>query len=128
MASELREAALFYRRRGWSVFPISPVSKKPLVDWYEYQNRLPTEQEIAEWWRKYPSAGVGIVTGKVSGLVVLDVDPRHGGDPNHVYKKFPTTIVAETGSGGGHFYYQHPGGDKYIPNAIGKKERPADGI
>lgn len=122
MASELREAALFYRRRGWSVFPVSPVSKKPMVEsWYEFQNRLPTEQEITDWWRRYPSAGVGIVTGKLSGLVVLDVDPRHGGDPNHVYKKFPTTIVAQTGSGGGHFYYQHPGGDKYVPNAIGKK-------
>jgi len=121
VASMMREAALFYRRRGWSVLPISSVSKKPLLDWYEFQTRLPAEQEINAWWTKYPSAGVGIVTGKLSGLVVLDVDPKHGADPNHIYRAYPTTIIARTGGGGGHFYYQHPGGDQYIPNVVGKK-------
>ena len=121
MASMMREAALHYLRRGWSVFPISSVSKKPLVDWYEYQTRQPTEQEIHQWWQKYPSAGVGIVTGKVSNLVVLDVDPKHGADPNYIDKTYPTTIVARTGGGGGHFYYSYPA-DAEIHNSVGKKD------
>jgi hypothetical protein len=117
----MREAALHYVRRGWSVFPISSVSKKPLLDWYEYQTRQPTEQEIHQWWQKYPSAGVGIVTGKVSNLVVLDVDPKHGADPNYIYKTFPTNIVARTGGGGGHFYYKYPDNEE-IHNSVGKKD------
>lgn len=120
MASNMREAALFYLRRGWSVFPISPVSKKPLVDWYEFQERHATEREIDQWWRKFPSAGVGIVTGKISGLVVLDVDPKHGADVNYIYKTFPSSIVAKTGGGGGHFYYRYPEGED-IRNSVGKK-------
>lgn len=121
MASMTREAALFYLRRGWSVLPISPVSKKPLLDWHDFQQRKPTEQEIDTWWRKYPAAGVGIITGKVSGLVVLDVDPDKGADPNYIYRTYPASIIARTGGGGGHFYYQYPEG-QYVPNTVGKKD------
>lgn len=122
MASAMREAALFYRRRGWSVLPISPVSKKPLLDWYEFQTRLPEEHEVLNWWRKYPAAGVGIITGKLSNLVVLDVDPDKGADPNHIYRTYPTNIIARTGGGGGHFYYQYPSATEHVPNVVGKKD------
>jgi len=123
VASAAREAALYYVRRGWSVLPISSVSKKPLLEsWHEFQTRKPTEQEINNWWSVYPSAGVGIITGKISNLVVLDVDPDKGADPNHIYKTYPTEIVARTGGGGGHFYYQYPSGSTHIPNVVGKKD------
>ena len=36
-------------------------------------------EQVQRWWRRWPDANVGVVTGAVSGLVVLDVDPRHGG-------------------------------------------------
>jgi hypothetical protein len=59
---------------------------------------------------------VGVVTGLISGLVVLDVDPGHGGDESlarfvHRYAPFPATVEAVTGGGGRHFYFAHPGGD-----------------
>ena len=127
MASITKDAALFYlNRRGWSVLPISPVSKKPLVDWYEYQERKPTTQEIEQWWAKFPNAGVGIITGKISNLIVLDVDTQKGADANYIYRTFPTSIVAQTGSGGGHFYYKHPGNGT-VPNSVGKKDGKSTG-
>ncbi len=128
MASHLREAALFYLKRGWSVIPIAPTSKKPPkgFEWTTYQERLPTYQEVQAWWRRWPHYGVGIITGKVSNLVVLDVDPRHGGDANHIYKTFPTDIVAMTGSGGGHFYYEYPAGQE-IRNTVGKTDGEPNG-
>ena len=37
------------------------------------------EADVEAWWRRWPDANVGVVTGRVSGIVVLDVDPRSGG-------------------------------------------------
>ena len=57
----------------YSVIPVGK-NKKSLIKWEEYQKRLPTEQEIIDWWAKFPEANVGIVTGLISGLVVIDID------------------------------------------------------
>jgi hypothetical protein len=76
----LTKAALDYRRLGWSVIPIAPRGKQPLVRWQVYQHRQPHAPEVSDWFRQWPDANLAIVTGVVSGLVVLDVDPRHGGD------------------------------------------------
>ena len=35
-----------------------------------------SDSVVARWWKMYPSANVGVVTGSDSGLVVVDVDPR----------------------------------------------------
>ena len=71
--------------------------------------------QIADWWRKWPDANVGIVTGAESGIVVIDIDPRHDGDKSldaieANYGKLPATATVCTGGGGFHFYFQHPGG------------------
>lgn len=69
---------------------------------------------IDAWWKKWPFANVGIVTGKQSGLVVVDIDPRHGGDDALDslfvrHDRFPGTVEVMTGGGGRHFYFRHPG-------------------
>jgi hypothetical protein len=69
-----------------------------------------------------PDAGVGIVTGAVSGLVVVDVDLRHGGDVSlegleREHGRIPTTVECRTGGGGRHLYFTHPGG--LIRNKVG---------
>jgi hypothetical protein len=70
--------------------------------------------QIQRWWRRWPDANVGIVTGAVSGLVVLDVDPRKGGGDllaalEDVHGALPRTVESLTGGGGQHFYFRHPG-------------------
>jgi hypothetical protein len=104
----LLQAALAYRRRGYSVIPLKPRGKSPLIRWREFQERLATEQEIRGWWRTWPEANVGIVTGRVSNLVVVDVDPERGGNVDEVLKKYPTDCVVQTGGGGYHLYYRYP--------------------
>ena len=107
-------AALAYLARGWAVIPVEPRGKRPTVRWEEFQARLPTKQEIEAWLRRWPKANLGIVTGKTSGLVVLDIDPRHGGDKSlsgleREHGPLPRSIEAETGGGGRHVYFRHPG-------------------
>jgi hypothetical protein len=110
-----RDVAQGYRARGWSVVPVRPKAKQPLVRWQALQQRLATEGEIDQWFGLWPDANIGIVTGAVSGLVVIDVDPKHGGDESlaHLERErgpLPQTVEAITGGGGRHLYFQHPGG------------------
>ena len=97
------EWALHYRSIGWSPFPVRNADKIPLVKWEKCQSEIATEEEINGWWRQFPNASIGIATGKVSGIVVVDVEA--GGSTNGL----PPTVVACTGGGGYHFFYKHPG-------------------
>jgi hypothetical protein len=72
------------------------------------------EATIRRWWTHQPGANVGVLTGAPSGLVVLDVDPRHGGDERlaeleRQHGPLPRTIEAATGGGGRHLFFVHPG-------------------
>lgn len=90
--------ALTYLNRGWSVVPVGP-SKIPLIPWKEYQKKRPTPQELVEWFTKYPDAQVGIVTGAISDLTVIDIEVE--GDPNLIKDQ---TYSVKTGGGGIHRY------------------------
>lgn len=98
-------SALFYASKNVSVIPIGR-DKKPLVRWQEYQDRRATPEEIQQWWQKTPDANVGIVTGKISEMTVVDVEA--GGD----ISKLPDTTVIRTGGGGWHYYYRYEPGVK----------------
>jgi hypothetical protein len=111
---DIRAAALAYAARGWSVIPIEPRGKRPLVPWLELQSRRAAAEEIDGWFGRWPDANVGLVTGRVSGLVVVDVDPRHGGAGSlerlrEAHGPLPLTVEAETGGGGRHLYFAYPG-------------------
>ena len=106
-------AARGYAARGWSVIPMQPQGKRPLVAWREFQQRRAGPAEIDRWFRRWPDANVGIVTGRISGLVVVDVDLRHGGpasvaDAEAALGPLPPTVEVATGGGGRHLYYAHP--------------------
>jgi hypothetical protein len=95
-------------RQGFSVFPIAAGQKDPpLVRWAEYQHRRPTPVQIEEWLARWPQCNAGIATGPVSRLVVIDVDPRHGGHRTmQAYPPLAATV--RTGSGGSHIYLRVP--------------------
>lgn len=128
------EAALRLYRLGWSVVPAaSPApgggcdcgrracpspGKHPRVPWAAYQSRRASEAELRTWWARWPRASISVVTGAVSGIVVIDVDPAHGGDESlRDLGDLPDTVTALTGGGGEHLYYRHPGGD--VPSRTG---------
>jgi Bifunctional DNA primase/polymerase, N-terminal/Primase C terminal 1 (PriCT-1) len=119
---EVQRAALAYVARGWSVVPIEPRGKRPLLAWRDLQQRIAETAEIEAWYQRWPDANVGIVTGQVSGLVVVDVDPRHGGQDSlaqieHEHGPLPRTAEVATGGGGRHLYFGHPGGT--LHNRVG---------
>ncbi len=68
------DAAPGYLEAGFSIIPVSPRNKRPLLPWKAYQARRPTRTELIAWRKRWPAAGVGIVCGAVSRLAVLDAD------------------------------------------------------
>lgn len=111
-----RRAALGYRARGWSVLPVRPRDKRPLIAWERLQDEPPTEAELCAWFARWPEANVGVVTGAVSGLVVLDVDVGHGGRESlealeRDHGPLAPTVEAVTGGAGRHLYFRHPGAE-----------------
>ena len=114
-ASDLRTAALTLLARGWSVIPVEARGKRPIVPWLEYQSRLATEKEVEAWFGGRRNSNLGIVTGALSHLVVLDVDAQHGGSQSLAmleleHRNLPDTVEAKSGGGGRHLYFAHPGG------------------
>ena len=122
MTNKTEQYALDYLKRGWSVIPVRPREKRPAIRWLEYQSRLASEDEIKTWYQHRQDANVAIVTGAVSGLVVVDIDPRHGGEESlaelvRQHGPLPDTIEVLTGGGGRHVYFRHPGGT--LRNRVG---------
>ena len=104
MSAAARGEAAEYRRRGWSPIPIKERSKEPnLHELQPYLNRKATKEELEAWrW-----SGVGIVTGPLSGVLVLDVDGPEGEAELQKYGH-PVTPMVRTASGGLHLYFRHP--------------------
>lgn len=101
------EFALHYARGGW--VPVRLNGKKPIDEnWPELR---PTEEDLREWFDGTTQTNIGILTGAASGIVVLDVDPRHGGNTSLTrLPVLPPTLAAQTGGGGLHFLFLYPPG------------------
>lgn len=97
--------------------------KHPAVRWSTI-DRLDHDR-IDTWARLWP-AGICLVCGARGGLVVVDVDPRHGGDDTLASLEADhgplDTLTVLTGSGGTHLYFAHPGFE--VPNDAGRKLGP----
>lgn len=108
-------AALKCLKKGLSVFPVVIVGgknsrkhKRPPegFKWKEYQERLPTSEEVISWWRRWPNAGIAMICGPVSGGVyAVDIDPRHGGAISKIGKELPQGPAQKTLSGGHHHFF-----------------------
>lgn len=95
---------------GWPVFRLRPNSKLPATS-NGFHDATTDSATVVEEWTRHPNANVGVATGSVSGLVVIDVDP--GGDATIEALKrtlgpLPPTFVALTPKGA-HAYFRHPG-------------------
>lgn len=107
---QMLQAALEYWKRELSIIPVSGETKKPLIPWKEYQTRRATDTEVHGWFQQHPDAQIAVVTGAISGKVVVDVEA--GGS----IEQFPKTATSRSGGGGYHLWYQHPG--RPVPNAV----------
>jgi|ERR1019366_2941488 hypothetical protein len=104
--------ALRYARVGLAVFPCKPGGKEPLTP-HGFKDATTDLQQVRKWWQLWPAANIGIATGTPSGLIALDVDPRHGGDESWTAlrwgRKIPKTPQQWTGGGGKHIFFRNPG-------------------
>ena len=127
--SVMMEYALSYAVRGWRVLPLhAPLNggcscRRPACSHpgkhprtvHGLSDASTDPDTINQWWREWPDANIGIVTGPESGLVVLDVDPRHDGDKSlrdleSQHAPLAPTLEVQTGGGGRHLYFKYPEG------------------
>ena len=127
--NECLEAAIKYATKyHWAVFPVSPQTKKPLTP-HGCKDAKKSVGPIMAWWEKWPTASVGIATGSISGLIVIDedLDEDKGLDGvaevsiwERAHGELPETARVITGRGGSHLYYSYTGDD--IKNRTGVLE------
>jgi hypothetical protein len=109
--------ALALAEKGLAVFPCAPASKKPACPHgcLEATTDIIT---INAWWRGNPRFNVGIATGTVSGIFVIDLDGVEAENALAALGQLPPTITAITARGR-HIYFRLPPGIA-IRNSAGK--------
>jgi hypothetical protein len=130
-------AALGYARQGRPVFPChtpadggcscgladcSSPGKHPRTR-HGLRDASTDPRVIEGWWRRWPAANVGMLTGRLSGVVVVDVDPDHGGIDTMrrlvaEHAALPAGPRVHTGSGGWHVLFAWPG--REVRNSTGR--------
>src|SRR3990167_1403824 len=106
--------ALEYLSIGLSVIPLGPITKSEdgkkdiiyPVSWKKYQTTLPTSKEVERW--NYPN--LGIITGKISNIMVLDLDSYKPNYDRELEKslQIPPTPTSQTASGGKQCFFRLP--------------------
>lgn len=116
------EAIKQYLDWGWTVLPVVKGEKRPAVSWKEYQNRKPTEAELKEWFADL-NVGVGLITGKCSGVIVVDEDTYK---TNSKKLKIETPLKSKTGGGGVHYFFKYREGVQNSVNSDIAIDKRAD--
>ncbi|NLX12761.1 MAG: DUF3987 domain-containing protein [Phycisphaerales bacterium] len=106
----MTQPAIDYAARGWAVFACLPRSKEPATP-HGFKDASKDPAKVAEQFARMPSANIGIATGAASGVWVLDIDPRNGGDESIRKlaadgRELGETLIAITGGGGLHYFYR----------------------
>jgi putative DNA primase/helicase len=128
------QAALDCAARGIPVFPCKPENKRPYIKG-GFKSATTYPGLIRRWWRQWLDAMIGMPTGAVSGVFVLDVDvdeakgkdgeaslmaltERHG--------PLPETVSNKTPRGGHHLFFRHPGPGYKVKNSAAKLGKVLD--
>ena len=125
---DMKAAALWYAEHGIPVFPLHcPTGSgcscgKPDCDKpgkhprtaHGFKDATTDPDQVARWWDQWANANIGVPAGTPSGFMVVDIDPRNGGDDSldkllFAHGAFPNTAEQITGGGGRHVVFRHPG-------------------
>lgn len=99
----ITKAAHYYLGRlGVSVIPLR-TDKRPACEWTPYQSRLGSLEEATHWHAN----NLGLVTGRVSGIVVVDCESRE--DAEWFWRHRGKTNVIVSTPRGFHLYFAWPG-------------------
>lgn len=113
--NETLEWALLFAERGIHVLPTEHGGKRPLTR-NGVKDSSTDPSQIWEWFGKGSEANLGIRCGSISGIIVIDIDPRNGGDlelKRLIEENGPLTVeegpIVITGDNGTHYICRHPG-------------------
>jgi hypothetical protein len=133
------EYALYYAGLGWRIIPLhcflagrcscgdpecpSP-AKHPRIRG-GVASATTDPDTIRIWWRRWPGSNIGTEVGR-RGMVVIDIDPQHGGRVEDLPLSDTDLITptARTGGGGLHLIWRAPFGltfsnsSKRLPDGI----------
>jgi hypothetical protein len=109
--------ALDLAAQGLPVFPVYN-SKVPATP-HGLRDATTAPEGVRDLFSRYHAPLIGVATGEVSGINVLDLDPRHGSDAwlQANETRLPTTRTHRTRSGGLHLLFKHAEG---LRNSVGK--------
>ncbi len=117
----LESAAKRYKTLDFSIIPLNGARnpqqpKLPLIKWARFQHTHPSDEELHSWFGNQPNAGIGIVCGRISRLMVLDFDSaEEASEFRRVCPDLVDTFTVRSGTRKlPHFYYRLPE-DKLIP-------------
>jgi putative DNA primase/helicase len=121
MTKGLLAAAMEYAGKGYRVFPQDRNKHPCIKEWPEAASTDPVQ--IRRWWETFPTANIAVATGRGSGLIVLDVDCKHGLPGLESLSRLELAIPAVAGtvssitpSGGRHRFFRYPEDVASIPN------------
>jgi len=106
----LKYAKHYRNDLGYSVIPVGKDKKPLLKSWLEYQTRRATDEELESWWAE-EGAQIGIVTGSLSNLSVVDIDSADG--ERNLLLVAPDILggpMVRTPRGGKHLYFAYTAG------------------
>ena len=106
-----------YIDRGFPVIPV--IGKVPRIPWTEFQSRVPSKEEFETMVRSHrpEPTGLAIITGKVSGISVVDVDSEEAEQKIHL----PKTPTVKSSKGYHHYF-------KYPKDGMGNSVRIIEGV
>lgn len=107
-----------YLDLGWSIIPVSPSTKRPCITtWKEFQTRQPTLQEVEAWLKAKPDAHLALVTGALTGIVVVDCDNEEA--KRFAADNFLTSPIRVETKRGVHYYFRDPRDGQRRPPRVG---------
>ena len=104
--------AKMYVRKGLSVIPMLQDENIPAIDWHEYRERKPTVKELEQWLNKDYNYNIGIVTGIVSRIVVVDIHDINANRDRFISKPRNTPTVDS--HRGVHMYFRPNNPREYV--------------
>jgi len=100
------DQALRYLAMGLSVIPLRPRDKKPsITSWLPFQSEAAGEDQLRKWFAD-GRRNLGLITGAVSGVIVVDADNLEA--ERWIQANHPSPMTTRTGKGR-HFFFRHPG-------------------
>ena len=114
---ETLAAALQYASRGWQVLPLKPRDKAPAT---KFSEATSNPAKLQRWFGQSYPYNVGVLTGLVSGVFILDIDGSNGAfslaDLEREFGPLPRTLISFTSSGC-HLWFKC---DRPIKSSVGK--------